>query len=135
MESLHLAYSCASWRVELASHSRSRRFFVPEQDAAPARASNELASSSTTPRDQILSSTPLSSQTIPPLAPLDTATNIAEDPFYNPSSILPPVFKISNFEKTECRAHGLDAEQPLQTACLIDADHVEKLRTTVRECG
>lgn len=92
-----------------------------------ARVSFYLASG----RSVLTSSTP--SKSILPPAPVDAAADVDEDLVSTTSTLSPPVFRISDFEKIETIAEVLIADHPAQTAGLTDQEHVKKLQITVRE--
>lgn len=80
-----------------------------------------------------LSPAPLHPQKVPSLAPIDTAIYVVKVSVSTISTNLLPVFKISDFERTEYRADVLNADHPAQAVRLTDLDRVEKLRNMFRE--
>lgn len=129
----HLAWSCACWKVDLPNRSHNRGGFVPEEDGALAGAFRKLASYSTSPLEEALSPAPLYTRNSPPFVLFDTTKNVVEAPGYTFSTIVSPVFKNSNSEKTEYRKNVLNAVRHAKAASLTYPDHFEHLRTMVRE--
>lgn len=128
--SRHLAWSRVCWSFTLADRSRNGGDSVPEQDPAPVGTPEETASSSMSSLEEVSLFTPIHPQNIPPLALSETATSVVEVFIFTTSTILPPVLKISDFEKIEYRADVFNADQPAQAARLTDLDHVNKAGTT-----
>lgn len=64
---------------------------------------------------------------------MDIATDVVKVPVSPTSTILPPVFKISDFEKCEYSTDVLNADRRAQTGPHTDLEHVEKLRRKVHE--
>lgn len=132
-ESHQLACSRGCLSAKPAIRSLSRVVFALGPEPAPAKAFKELTSLSTLPLEDSRLEALLHAQKTPTPAPVDTTTDVVTHPAFTTSTILSPVFKIFDFERTEYRANGLRADYPAQIARLTDPDHIKKLRAMV--CG
>lgn len=117
---------CGARRLFSQPHS-----FVPGQDAASQRNPVELRPPLVLLLEETALLAPLRSQKVPSSALVDTASDVVEVPVSTSSTVPPPVFRISGFQKTEYRTDGLNVEHPTQTSRLGNGDHVEKLRTLI----
>lgn len=96
-----MASSRAYWNVELASCSRNHEVFDTRQNTALTTASRELVISFASLLEKFLSLALLRPQNAPSSVNVNTVTHVVEVLVSTTFVILPPDFKLSNFEKSE----------------------------------